>query len=76
MSHRCLIEDDLEMPYQKMSCRCLIEDEMHTSCKFFHYVWFDSENSSFILTLKEKNEKALTFNIFHFANFEISPSFQ
>ena len=40
--------------------------------RFFHYVWFDSENSSFILILKEKMKKALTFNIVHFTNFEIS----
>ena len=26
MSHRCLTEDDLQMPYQKMSCRCVIDD--------------------------------------------------
>ena len=31
MSHRCLIEDDLQMPYQKMSCRCLIEDDLQMS---------------------------------------------
>ena len=31
MSHRCLIEDDLQMPYQKMSCRCLIGDDLQMS---------------------------------------------
>ena len=24
MSQRCFIGDDLQMPYQKMSCRCLV----------------------------------------------------
>ena len=57
MSHRCLIEDDLQMSYQKMSGRCLIEDDMQMSCRFFHYVWFDSEISSFILILKKKKKK-------------------
>ena len=28
MSHKCLIEDDVHMPYQKMSCRCPIEDDL------------------------------------------------
>ena len=31
MSHKCLIEDDLQMPYQKMSCRCLVEDDLQMS---------------------------------------------
>ena len=28
MFHRCSLEDDLLMLYQKMSCRCLIEDDL------------------------------------------------
>ena len=41
--------------------------------RFFHYIWFiDSENSSFILILKETNYKILTFDIGHFPYFEIS----
>ena len=28
MSHKCLIEDDVHMPYQKMSCRSPIEDDL------------------------------------------------
>ena len=31
MSHRCLIEDDLQMSYEKMSCRCLIQDDLQMS---------------------------------------------
>ena len=31
MSHRCLIEDDLQMTYEKMSCRCLIRDNLQMS---------------------------------------------
>ena len=31
MSHRCLLEDDLQMPYQKMPRRCLIEDHLQMS---------------------------------------------
>ena len=30
-SRRCLIEDDLQMSYQKMSCRCLIGDDLQLS---------------------------------------------
>ena len=28
LSHGCLIEDDLQMSYQKMSCRCRIGDDL------------------------------------------------
>ena len=43
--------------------------------RFFHYIWFiDSENFYFIIILKEKNDKVLTFNIVHLPNFEISVS--
>ena len=43
--------------------------------RFFHYIWFtDSEKLCFILILKEKNGKVLTFNLAHFPNFEISAS--
>ena len=31
MSHRCLIEDDLQMSYEKMSCRYLIRDDLQMS---------------------------------------------
>ena len=31
MSHRYLIEDELHMTYQKMSCKCLIEDDLQMS---------------------------------------------
>ena len=31
MSRRCLIEDDLQISYQKMSCRCLISDDFQMS---------------------------------------------
>ena len=33
MSHRCLIEDDLQMTYEKMSHRCLIRDNLQMSIK-------------------------------------------
>ena len=40
--------------------------------RFFYYIWFiDSKNLCFILVLKEKNDKVLTFFIVHFPNFEI-----
>ena len=43
--------------------------------RFFHYIWFiDSENLCFILFLKGKMRKVLTFNIVHFPNFETSAS--
>ena len=43
--------------------------------RLFHYIWFiDSENLCFLLILKEKNDKVLTFNIVHVTNFEISDS--
>ena len=31
MSHRCLIEDGLQMPYQKMCCRSLMGDDLQMS---------------------------------------------
>ena len=31
VSLMCLIEDELQMPYQKMSCKCLIEDDLQMS---------------------------------------------
>ena len=41
--------------------------------RFFRYIWFtDSENLCFILILKEKMKKFLTFHIVHFPNFEIN----
>ena len=41
----------------------------------FPHIWYiDSENSCFILILKEKNDKVSIFNIVHFPNFEISAS--
>ena len=44
--------------------------------RLFNYIWFiDSENLCFILILREKNDKVLTFNVVHFPNFGISPSF-
>ena len=42
---------------------------------FFRYIWFiDNENSCFILILKRKTDKVLTFNIVHFPNIEMSAS--
>ena len=42
---------------------------------FFHYIGLvNIENLSFILTLKEKNDKDLIFNIVHVPNFEINAS--
>ena len=37
--------------------------------RFFHCIWFiDSENLSFILILKKKNDRALTFSTAHSHN--------
>ena len=33
MSHKCLIEGDLKMSYQKMSYRCLIGGDFKMSCQ-------------------------------------------
>ena len=39
--YRCLIEDDLQISYQKMSRRCLIGDDFQMSCRYLKDVLYN-----------------------------------
>ena len=42
--------------------------------RFFRYIWFIDSTNFFHSYFERKNDKALTFNIVHFPNIEITPN--
>ena len=51
MSHGCLIEDDLQMPYQKMSCRCLVGDDLRMSYQKMSWMRYPIQSQYVIYNL-------------------------